>query len=269
MLRKFPKRKMIFVPKAVCKTVVPARFQILLSQRRRWINSTVHNLFELLFVGELCGTFCFSMQFVVLLEMIGTLTLPAAFVLSMYAASGTNVSGIPLVLLFAILGLPMFLILLTMRKAVYVYWMAVYLFALPIWNLVLPVYAYWHFDDFSWGKTRKVAGEKGGSDHGAAGGELDPGGSVPCKRWHEWERERLARSARGGARPGVWSTPASAGGAAAWDWSRGMGGAQSTGGRGGARGEEEERGSESNAETAGTLVDTVNSLDALGEGREG
>jgi hypothetical protein len=32
----FPKRKQIFVPQAVCKTVVPDAFLVLLSQRRRW-----------------------------------------------------------------------------------------------------------------------------------------------------------------------------------------------------------------------------------------
>ena len=61
MLRTFPKRKLIFVPKAFCKTTVPNTFGVLLSQRRRWINSTIHNLMELLLVNELCGIFCFSM----------------------------------------------------------------------------------------------------------------------------------------------------------------------------------------------------------------
>jgi chitin synthase len=78
MLKTFPKRKLIFVPKAYCKTTVPDRFKILLSQRRRWINSTVHNLMELVLVRELCGTFCFSMQFVVFMELVGTVVLPAA-----------------------------------------------------------------------------------------------------------------------------------------------------------------------------------------------
>jgi chitin synthase len=64
MLKTFPKRKNMFCPQAVCKTVVPDTFRVLISQRRRWINSTVHNLAELLFVRDLCGTFCFSMQFV-------------------------------------------------------------------------------------------------------------------------------------------------------------------------------------------------------------
>lgn len=84
MLRTFPKRKQVFVPQAVCKTTVPETFSVLLSQRRRWINSTVHNLMELVLVRDLCGTFCFSMQFVVGVELIGTLVLPAAIAFTFY-----------------------------------------------------------------------------------------------------------------------------------------------------------------------------------------
>ena len=84
MLRTFPKRKQVFVPQAVCKTTVPETFSVLLSQRRRWINSTVHNLMELALVRDLCGTFCFSMQFVVVIELIGTVVLPAALAFTIY-----------------------------------------------------------------------------------------------------------------------------------------------------------------------------------------
>jgi|TARA_R110002003_G_scaffold589_2_gene20556 chitin synthase len=84
MLKTFPKRKQVFVPQAVCKTTVPDQFKVLLSQRRRWINSTVHNLMELVLVRDLCGTFCFSMQFVVFIELIGTLVLPAAIAFTFY-----------------------------------------------------------------------------------------------------------------------------------------------------------------------------------------
>lgn len=84
MLRTFPKRKQVFVPQAVCKTTVPEQFSVLLSQRRRWINSTVHNLMELVLVRDLCGTFCFSMQFVVFIDLIGTLVLPAAIAFTFY-----------------------------------------------------------------------------------------------------------------------------------------------------------------------------------------
>ena len=62
LLRTFPNRKMMFCPQARCRTVAPDTFGVLLSQRRRWINSTIHNLMELVLVRNLCGTFCFSMQ---------------------------------------------------------------------------------------------------------------------------------------------------------------------------------------------------------------
>ncbi|KAG2206294.1 hypothetical protein INT47_007308 [Mucor saturninus] len=200
MLRTFPNRKMMFVPQAVCKTVVPDTFMVLLSQRRRWINSTIHNLMELLFVHDLCGTFCFSMQFVIFMELVGTLALPAAISFTLYLvvmACLGQPSLIPLILLALILGLPAVLIVMTSRKIVYVGWMLVYLISLPIWNFVLPVYAYWHFDDFSWGDTRKVAGanksdKKGG--HADKSGEFDSS-VIIMKKWSEYEKERRTREA--------------------------------------------------------------------------
>ncbi|CAG8512076.1 5375_t:CDS:2 [Paraglomus occultum] len=198
MLRTFPKRKMLFVPQAVCKTVVPDTFSVLLSQRRRWINSTVHNLMELVLVRDLCGTFCFSMQFVIFMELIGTVVLPAAISFTIYLIVISfiirPIPFIPLLLLATILGLPAVLILMTSRKIVYVGWMLIYLFALPIWNFVLPVYAYWHFDDFSWGQTRQVAGEKSGRDDHGKKGEFDSSRLV-MKRWADFERERRYREA--------------------------------------------------------------------------
>jgi chitin synthase len=62
MMRQFPNRNTNYVPQAYCRTIVPSDFKTLLSQRRRWINSTIHNLMELSMVKNLCGTFCFSMQ---------------------------------------------------------------------------------------------------------------------------------------------------------------------------------------------------------------
>jgi chitin synthase len=161
LLRTFPNRKMMFCPQAKCRTIVPDTFSILLSQRRRWINSTIHNLMELVLVRNLCGTFCFSMQFIVFMDLLGTVVLPVAitftYVLIITIALNppkTFVQWIPLVLLCSVIGLPAVLILITTRKVVYVFWMFIYLAALPIWNFVLPVYSFWHFDDFSWGETR-------------------------------------------------------------------------------------------------------------------
>ncbi|KAK3641216.1 Chitin synthase, class 3 [Elasticomyces elasticus] len=202
MLKTFPKRKQVFVPQAVCKTTVPDTFKVLLSQRRRWINSTVHNLMELVLVRDLCGTFCFSMQFVVFIELVGTLVLPAAIAFTVYliiksivaAVTHTVIPTIPLILLALILGLPGVLIVVTAHRIVYVAWMLIYLLSLPIWNFVLPTYAYWHFDDFSWGDTRKQEGEvKGAGKAGHEGdGEFDSS-KITMKRWGDFEQERRLR----------------------------------------------------------------------------
>ena len=191
MLKTFPKRKQVFVPQAVCKTTVPEQFSVLLSQRRRWINSTVHNLMELVLVRDLCGTFCFSMQFVVFIELVGTLVLPAAITFTFYvviiAIVKKPVPVIPLVLLALILGLPAVLIVLTAHRFSYVLWMLIYLLSLPIWNFVLPSYAYWKFDDFSWGDTRKTAGEKTKKAGIEYEGEFDSS-KITMKRWGDFEK---------------------------------------------------------------------------------
>ncbi|THG98780.1 hypothetical protein EW026_g3458 [Hermanssonia centrifuga] len=202
LIRTFPNRKMMFLPQARCRTVVPDTFSILLSQRRRWINSTIHNLMELVLVRNLCGTFCFSMQFVVFMDLLGTVVLPIAITLTYTLIVDmalhppkTFDEAIPLMLLCAVLGLPAVLILITTRKVVYVFWMLIYLLALPVWNLVLPVYAFWHFDDFSWGETRKVEGEAKGEAHGE-GAPVVTAAAIPLRRWEDWERSRLRKIRR-------------------------------------------------------------------------
>nr|CAG8446972.1 8683_t:CDS:10 [Entrophospora candida] len=190
MLRTFPKRKMIYVPKAICKTVVPDEFKVLLSQRRRWINSTIHNLMELILVPQLCGIFCCSMQFVIFLELVGTVVLPSSLIFLVYlavmAVQGQPVL-LPLIFICAMFLLQAVLVIFTSHRVMYVLWMIVYIFAIPIWNFLLPVYAFWHFDDFSWGATRKISGEDTG--HGEGGGNKFDRTGFPMKRWDEWMLE--------------------------------------------------------------------------------
>ncbi|CAG8443029.1 816_t:CDS:2 [Ambispora leptoticha] len=194
MLRTFPKRKMIYVPKAICKTVVPDEFNVLLSQRRRWINSTIHNLMELILVPQLCGIFCCSMQFVIFLELVGTVVLPSSLLFMIYlgivAAQGQNVL-LPLLFIAATYFLQAFLIVFTSHKPTYILWMMVFIFAMPVWNFLLPLYAFWHFDDFSWGATRKIAGVDNG--HGDGGGNVFDPNSIPMKRWNEWMLENKTK----------------------------------------------------------------------------
>jgi chitin synthase len=78
---------------------------------------------------------------------------------------------------------------------VYVGWMIIYLISLPIWNFVLPMYAFWHFDDFSWGDTRKVEGVKKDTGHGGEGGTFDSS-VFTMKKWSEFEMERRAKYAQ-------------------------------------------------------------------------
>ena len=104
---------------------------------------------------------------------------------------GPTVPIVPLMLLGVILGLPAILILLTSKRIMYVYWLLIYLSALPIWNFILPVYAFWHFDDFSWGQTRQVEGEIiDRNGHGNNDNRKIGAAAIPMKRWVDWERER-------------------------------------------------------------------------------
>ena len=209
MLKNFPTRKLVFVPSAKCRTEVPNSYKVLNSQRRRWINSTIHNLLELMLVNELCGVFCCSMRFVVFLDLIGTITLPAAICLTYFeigyfiygCVTGTlnTAAGIapylPMIALIVILFSPAVLILFTTFKLVYIFWMFIYLIiGLPVWNALLPLYAWWHFDDFSWGQTRVIEG--GDADgHGKGQGKFDKN-EIPTKRIAEWLKASGKRSTR-------------------------------------------------------------------------
>ncbi|KAF9235539.1 chitin synthase-domain-containing protein [Melanogaster broomeanus] len=52
LLKNFPMHKTQFIRDAHAYTVAPDDWKILLSQRRRWINSTIHNLGELMFLDQ-------------------------------------------------------------------------------------------------------------------------------------------------------------------------------------------------------------------------
>ncbi|KAG9288075.1 hypothetical protein G9A89_017670 [Geosiphon pyriformis] len=192
MMKHFSQYKMTFTPDAMCKTAAPDRWGVLLSQRRRWINSTIHNLMELMFLPEMCGFCCFSMRFVVFIDLFGTLILPSTVIYIIYLiwAVATKKQTLPIIalaMLAAVYGLQAIIFILK-RQWQHVGWMIIYLLAFPIFSFFIPVYAFWHFDDFSWGNTRMVVGEKGIKQVSVADEKFDEE-SIPKKKWADYEQE--------------------------------------------------------------------------------
>ncbi|ORE14644.1 hypothetical protein BCV71DRAFT_186878 [Rhizopus microsporus] len=191
ILKHFPNYKTKFVADAKCATNAPDQWSVLLSQRRRWINSTIHNLGELVFLPQLCGFCCFSMRFVVMLDLVSTLVQPAivGYLVYLIYTLATSTSNIPLMSIITIAGVYglQAIIFILHRKWEHIAWMIVSIFAIPVFSFYIPIYSYWHFDDFSWGNTRVVLGEKGKKVIvGADEGHFDPN-SIPTMTWDKYE----------------------------------------------------------------------------------
>jgi chitin synthase len=191
ILKHFPTYKTKFVHDAKCATNAPDQWSVLLSQRRRWINSTIHNLGELVFLPQLCGFCCFSMRFVVMLDLVSTLVQPAivGYLGYLIYTLATSTSTVPLMSIITIAGVYglQSIIFIFHKKWEHIIWMIVSIFAIPVFSLWIPLYSYWHFDDFSWGNTRVVMGDKGKKMIvGAEEGHFDSK-SIPTKTWEEYE----------------------------------------------------------------------------------
>ncbi|KAI9296380.1 hypothetical protein K502DRAFT_314454 [Neoconidiobolus thromboides FSU 785] len=194
MLKNFPFNKLTFTPDAKCLTNAPDTWEVLLSQRRRWINSTVHNLLELVFLPRLCGFCCFSMRFVVFMDLLSTIIMPATlgylgYLIYRLASDRTKAIPVASLVFIAAPYVLQMLVFLIRRQWQQIGWMVVYLMALPIFAFFIPLYSFWHFDDFSWGNTRVVLGEGGKKKKVAVDeGIFDPQ-SIPTRKWSEYEEE--------------------------------------------------------------------------------
>ncbi|KAJ3457407.1 hypothetical protein MRS44_014548 [Fusarium solani] len=202
MTKHFPTMAYKFIPDAQCMTAAPESWSVLLSQRRRWINSTIHNLIELIQLKELCGFCCFSMRFVVVVDLFGTITLPSmcAYIGYLIYTLATKTGPIPyisLAMIAAVYGLQA-LIFILKRQWQHIGWMIIYLLAFPVFSLILPIYSFWNQDNFSWGNTRIVIGEKGNKQVVAVDEEgFDPR-SIPLQRWDDYALANNLPGRRGG-----------------------------------------------------------------------
>jgi chitin synthase len=161
LLKNFPGMRLSFVPEALCWTIVPHTFSILLSQRRRWINSTFHNMWELLKVETMCGICCVSMKMVVICDMIATMVLPASLIYAGYfvylaVTDSQNIDSIVVILYGLMIGVLMLTFVIRARWD-FLWWFAMFaVLGVPVFYFLLPLYSFWHMDDFSWGETRQV-----------------------------------------------------------------------------------------------------------------
>ncbi|KAK0641562.1 chitin synthase-like protein [Cercophora newfieldiana] len=192
LLKYHSKYKTKYIFAAHAWTIAPDSWQVFLSQRRRWINSTVHNLMELMPMAQLCGFCCFSMRFIVFIDLMSTIVQPVTIAYIVYlivlvVQKATVVPVTAFVLLGAIYGLQAIIFILR-RKWEMIGWMILYVLAVPVFSFGLPLYSFWHMDDFNWGNTRVVAGEKGKKVVISDEGKFDPA-SIPRKKWEEYQAE--------------------------------------------------------------------------------
>ncbi|KAI8644464.1 glycosyltransferase family 2 protein [Parasitella parasitica] len=197
LLKHHPTYKTKFNANAQCKTNAPDTWNILISQRRRWINSTVHNLGELVFLPKLCGFCCFSMRFVVMLDLISTLVQPAllgylGFLIYKLVQAKNQIPYITITTLGCTYGLQILLFIMN-RRWEYIAWFFLSILALPVFSFYIPIYSYWHFDDFSWGNTRVVVGDKGKQITVSDEGEFEPK-SIPLMSWSQYEKFMLSEN---------------------------------------------------------------------------
>ncbi|KAI5466587.1 class V chitin synthase [Mariannaea sp. PMI_226] len=192
LLKYHNKYKTKYINTAHAWTIAPDSWAVFMSQRRRWINSTVHNLIELIPMAQLCGFCCFSMRFVVFVDLLSTIVQPVivAYIVYMIYLVIDNPDVVPVtafILLAAIYGLQAIIFILR-RKWEMVGWMVLYILAIPVFGFGLPLYSFWYMDDFNWGNTRVVAGEKGKKIVISDEGKFDPA-SIPRKKWEEYQAE--------------------------------------------------------------------------------
>ena len=154
LLKHHPRFKTKFIRDAQAWTTAPEQWGVFLSQRRRWINSTIHNFLVLFSVPGLCGFCCFSMRFIVMLDLISTILQPVVviyigYIVYLLASHSDVVPITSLLMLAAIYGLQAIIFILR-RKWEMVGYLMIYILAIPVYSFALPLHAFWNMDKFSW-----------------------------------------------------------------------------------------------------------------------
>ena len=126
------------------------------------------------------------------LDLLSTIVQPVivgyiAYLIVLVVQNPDTIPITAFILLGAMYGLQGIIFILR-RKWEMIGWMLIYVVATPVFSFGLPLYAFWHMDDFSWGNTRVVTGEKGQQIVVSDEGKFDPK-SIPRKKWEEYQAE--------------------------------------------------------------------------------
>ena len=138
------------------------------------------------------------MKTIVVLDLIATLILPASLIYVGYIVYITFWMGEPLSLLMLVVwgivvGVQVIVFLLRSRWD-YWWWFFVFIFlGVPVFYFVLPIYSFWHMDDFSWGATRQVDGKANMVSKSRDETECEsPGFEVTTDDYHQQTNPRAA-----------------------------------------------------------------------------
>jgi chitin synthase len=154
-----PRHRCLFVPWLSVSTDVPQTFRVLLSQRRRWQLSAVHNLWDNILLGR-------KVPFLIWILLVSGIiswwiapALSVGFVLQIVPAALSGrywMYGVMWGALFFFATL--YLIVFGVKHKQYdvIPLIPVYVFGMLMFNIVFPVYAAWNCDQTGWGKTRMV-----------------------------------------------------------------------------------------------------------------
>ena len=214
LLKNFPEMRLSFVPEAACWTIVPHTYSILLSQRRRWINSTFHNMLELLKVKTMCGICCLSMKTIVILDLIATMILPASMCYAVYFiylvfVTGEDISMLMLILYGVILGVQVVIFLLRSRWDMLFFFLVFMIAGVPLFYFILPLYSFAKMDDFSWGATRQVSKTTASNGEKSLTATRSSSADKNKDRMVEYKAQDAARASRSRSRSSSRARPSS------------------------------------------------------------
>lgn len=171
----------VYEPSATARTRGSDSGSAFFTQRRRWVNSSIHNNLELVAQSSPRNCFdLFPMRFFFFVELFGTFVMPAMagsfgyLTYKVATRTGGREADISLIMVTGSYGAKMISFIVSKRWDL-VGWMIIHVISFPLWWIVLPVVAFWKMDDFSWG-----------SEGGALGVVV---AAVDCCRsWRELER---------------------------------------------------------------------------------